>query len=183
VRPAAARPTPAQPEPPIPAPPVRPSRPRLGLTGIAAVVVLCVCAVLAAVLEVLLVPLYVGSALVPITLLLAALTMVGIPFLIYDLARSLALAGLPVLLWAVTIIVLSSSRPEGDVLLPGGGGVQIVSYALLLGGVAVGVTTLIVLASGPSWLRRRDYRAVLNSTERAALNSTALNSTGRPAGR
>jgi hypothetical protein len=117
--------------------------PALAITGL----VLCgLTAVLAGLVEVLLSPLYVGRWLFPITLLLAVGTNVALPLIARDLVDSTVAATLPVVLWLITVLVLSLPRPEGDVLLSGGGGQQWVSYGLVLIGGAAGAITIALTA-------------------------------------
>ena len=101
---------------------------------------------LAGLVEVLLSPLYVGRWLFPITLLLAVGTNVALPVIARDLVDSTMAATLPVILWLITVLVLSLPRPEGDVLLPGGGALQWVSYGLVLIGGAAGAITIALTA-------------------------------------
>lgn len=117
--------------------------PALAIAGL----VLCgLTAVLAGLVEVLLSPLYVGRWLFPITLLLAVGTNVALPVIARDLVDSTVAATLPVILWLITVLVLSLPRPEGDVLLPGGGTLQWVSYGLVLIGGAAGAITIALTA-------------------------------------
>ena len=117
--------------------------PALAIAGL----VLCgLTAVLAGLVEVLLSPLYVGRWLFPITLLLAVGTNVALPVTARDLVDSTVAATLPVILWLITVLVLSLPRPEGDVLLPGGGALQWVSYGLVLIGGAAGAITIALTA-------------------------------------
>jgi Family of unknown function (DUF6113) len=112
-------------------------------------------AMLAALIEVLLTPLYVGRWLFPITLVLAIGTNIALPVLARQLVDSTFAAIVPVILWLLTVLVLSLPRPEGDVLLPGGSGAQQwVSYGLLLVGGTAGAITVALTTrrprSGPS---------------------------------
>jgi hypothetical protein len=116
----------------------------------AGVLVVCGCAVLAGLLELFLVPLYSGSTLVPVTVLLAVASNVLLPRLSRALVPSTIAAVLPFLLWLVVIFAIGlSPRPEGDVVLPGGGGVQWVSYGVVVGGFVAGVVTVVQTASSP----------------------------------
>jgi hypothetical protein len=109
------------------------------------VVLCCVSAVLAAIIAVLLTPLYWGDVLTPAAVLLAGVTNVVLPALGRRLGGSGMYAVLPFAAWLITVLVLSVARPEGDVLLPGGGGAQPwVTYGMLLaGGVAGGLTIIV----------------------------------------
>lgn len=106
---------------------------------------LCVgSAALAALVEVCLVPLYVGAHLVPVTVLLTAATNVGLPLVVRWLGAGSFVPFLPVAAWIATVIGLSLPRPEGDVLLPGGGGQGTVGIAVLLVGAVAGIGTAAV---------------------------------------
>lgn len=119
-------------------------------TGVA---LLCLAAVLAAVLEALLVPLYIGGVIAPVAVLMAVASNVALPNLAHRLvARPLA-AGLPFAAWLVVIFGFGVvARPEGDVILPGGGPEEWVSYGVMLGGALVGTITVVLIA--PSRARR-----------------------------
>jgi hypothetical protein len=126
-----------------------PSRPTaLDWSGVA---VLCLCAALAGVLELLLVPLYAGSVIVPISVLGAVGSNIALPRLARTLVDSTVASVVPFLAWLGVVIVLGMvPRPEGDVILPGGGGaVEWVGYGVLLGGALAGTVT-VVLSSNPT---------------------------------
>jgi hypothetical protein len=115
-------------------------------TGVA---VLCGSAALAALLTLFLVPLYAGSVLVPVAVVMALASNIGLPLLARTLVATTAAAFLPFLSWLVVVILVGTvTRPEGDIVLPGGGGLQLVSYGVLLGGGLAGTVT-VVLSSGP----------------------------------
>jgi len=129
----------------LPARPPRPAREPLGALEIAGLVLCCATAVLAGIIAVLLTPLYWGSALVPLAVVLAAISNVVLPMLAVRLGRSGFAAALPFGVWLLTVIVLGISRPEGDVLLPGGNGGQLwVTYGMVLAGGVAGALTLMV---------------------------------------
>jgi hypothetical protein len=107
---------------------------------------LCLCAALAGLLEVLLVPLYAGSSLVPIAVLLAIASNIALPRMSRALIDRTGAAVLPFLSWLIVIGVIAlMPRPEGDVILPAGSvGVQLVGYGVLLGGSMAGTITVVV---------------------------------------
>ncbi len=118
-------------------------------------VVLCVlCAALAALIEVTLVPLYVGSVIVPVTLLLTAATSVALPVLarrMVDGSAAVLATFAPFVAWVVTYFVLAAQRSEGDVLLTGSGAAGVVGLVLLAVGAITGITTAAVVAfRGPA---------------------------------
>jgi hypothetical protein len=120
------------------------------------VALLCACAMLAALLALFLVPLYAGSVLVPVAVVVALASNVALPRLARALVATTAAAALPFVAWlAVVVVVGVLPRPEGDVVLPGGhGALPWVSYGVLLGGALAG--TLTVVLSGARRARRVD---------------------------
>ena len=114
----------------------------------AGVALLCACAVLAALLALFLVPLYAGSVVVPVAVVVALASNVALPRLARALVETTVATVLPFLSWLLVVIVIGvMPRPEGDVVLPGGrGALPWVSYGVLLGGALAG--TLTVALSG-----------------------------------
>ncbi len=109
------------------------------------VALLCGCAVLSGVLELFLVPLYAGSVLVPIAVVAAVASNVALPRLARALVATTAATVLPFLFWLLAVIVVGLlPRPEGDVVLPGGGALQLVAYGVLLGGALAGTVTVVM---------------------------------------
>ena len=123
--------------------PSSPPRARLDAAAWLTLVLLCASAALCAVLESLLVPLYAGSTLVPVAVLATIVTNVGLPLLARAAVPTTPAVVAPFLAWLVVVIGFGVlTRPEGDVILPGGDA-QWVSYAVLLGGALVGTITVI----------------------------------------
>lgn len=121
-----------------------------GLVEWCGVVVLSFCGALCALLEALLVPLYAGSVLVPVTIAAALLSNIALPRLARNLVPRTLAAVLPFAAWLVVIVAFGVfARPEGDVILPGGS-IQWVSYAMLLGGALAGTITVVSAAPPPS---------------------------------
>lgn len=115
------------------------SRP-LEILGVALV---CGSALLAGLFATLLTPLRVGTVLVPVSVLVAIAANVILPRLGRRLVDTTLAGALPYLCWLAAVIVLGLvPRPEGDVLLPGGGAQQWVSVGTLLAGAAAGAVTL-----------------------------------------
>jgi hypothetical protein len=105
----------------------------------------CLCAVLAAILELLLVPVYVGSVVLPVAVVLAVASNIALPRLAFGIFPRALAAAAPFVLWLVVVFVFGVfGRPEGDVILPGGSSVQLVSYGVLLGGALAGTITVVV---------------------------------------
>jgi hypothetical protein len=116
-------------------------------------VVLCAAAVLAGLLELLFVPLYLGSVLFPVSILAAVLGNALWPRLGHALVRSGAGAFLPLVAWLVPVLGLSLvGRPEGDVIVLGGNGQELTFYAVLLLGCLSGFVSAIVV-TGPGTSR------------------------------
>jgi len=117
--------------------------------AVVGVVLLCAVAVLAAALEILLVPLRVGTVMLPLSVLFAVVGNVLLARAARVFSQRMSAAVAPFVAWLVPTVVLAlAPRPEGDVLVPGSGGEQWVFYALLLGGTLTGTVTL-VLSAGP----------------------------------
>jgi len=111
--------------------------------NIAGIVACALGAVLAAIITTLLTPLYWGAAIVPLAVLLAIVANVAFPILARELGLSPIGSALPYGLWLITVIVLASARPEGDVLLPAGKGGQVwVTYGMLAAGALAGGMTV-----------------------------------------
>lgn len=116
----------------------------------------CATAVAAGILEVMLVPLYSGDQIIPITVLLGMGTMFGLPRLGIWLTGTMSGAVLPVVSWFIPTLGLTLvNRPEGDVLVPGGNAQQWVLFALIIAGAIVGFTTVVRSAAALAPLQRR----------------------------
>ena len=123
--------------------PSSPPRARLGPIAWTTLVLLGASAALCALLESLFVPLYSGSTLVPVTVLATVVTNAGLPLLARAVVPSTRAVAAPFVVWLVVVVGFGVlTRPEGDVILPGGDP-QWVSYAVLLGGALVGTITVI----------------------------------------
>jgi hypothetical protein len=119
---------------------------------------------------VVLTPLYVGRWLFPVTLLLAIVTNVALPLLARQFIDATVAATIPVVLWLLTVLVLSLPRPEGDVLLPGGSGAQQwVSYGLVLVGGTAGAITIALTARRSRLPERRPPPPAAGPSRRAPL--------------
>jgi hypothetical protein len=123
---------------------------RTDAVGILGVVLVSAVAAFAAAFEVLLVPLYAGRVLVPVAVLLAIAGNLALPRMARTLVGSTWAAAAPVVVWLVVTVALGfTSRPEGDVLLPGGGYVQWVGFGVFLGGLAAGLASIILTLPPP----------------------------------
>ena len=121
----------------------------------AGVGLVALCAALAAMLEALLVPLYIGSVVFPIAILFAILSNFALPRLARALVPSTPAAVVPFVAWLAVMIGFGLvTRPEGDVILPGGT-LQWVTYGVLFGGVLAAAVSIVMstpapLAAGPA---------------------------------
>jgi hypothetical protein len=144
----------------------------------AGVVLICLTAILAAGFEALLVPLYAGSHLFPITILLTLATNIAFPLMARTLVPSLLALVLPFISWLVMMIAFGIvPRPEGDVILPGGPP-QWVSYAVILGGALAGVITVVVASPQAALPQKPAADAVRTAPVKPAPTQTA--STRKP---
>jgi hypothetical protein len=139
-----------------PQPPARPNaagRADSTLTpaGVAGIVLLCLAAIVAAALQLFLVPLRDGTVIVPVSVLFAAVSNVVLPRLGRAFADRTGAMVAPFVAWLVPMVLLAlTARPEGDVIIPGGGNEQWVYYlALLAGGIAGMVTVAVSGARRP----------------------------------
>jgi hypothetical protein len=112
-------------------------------------VLLCLASALAGLVELSLVPLYLGSYVLPVAVPLALAGNWFLPRLARGLVDVPAVMVAVVGAWLVPIVILAlTPRPEGDVYVPAGSAVQWVFYATLFGGVVVG--TVSVVLTGPA---------------------------------
>ena len=112
--------------------------------AVLSVVVFTAVAVLGAAVEVTLVPVRVGTTVVPVSVALAVLGNIVVPVLSRRAVPRTAAAALPAMAWVATVLVLSQARPEGDVLLPGSPSALVyVTYALLGLGIVAAMVTVV----------------------------------------
>lgn len=114
------------------------------------VALLTACGLLAGLLSVTLVPLYAGGSIFPVAVLLAAVANVALPLLARGFLPTTTAAALPFLGWLAVVLAFAIvTRPEGDVLLPGGS-LQWVTYGMLLAGAVAGAGTLVLTMPVPA---------------------------------
>jgi hypothetical protein len=121
------------------------------------VTVVTLCGALAGLLETLLVPLYVGAVVLPISVVFALATNVAFPRMARSFVPSTFAALAPFFAWlAVAFFFGSVARPEGDVILATSPhALEFVTYGLLLGGALAGTATVIWLTPPPTPVRPR----------------------------
>jgi hypothetical protein len=130
-------------------------------------------AILAAAATVLLIPLRIGTVLIPVSIAFAVGANVVLPLLVRQLVQRSLAAALPVAAWFLTLAVMTVSRPEGDVLIPGGkafASLTYVFYAAAIAGIAAGVTT--VVRSEPRRTIRVVAPAAITPTKSTAKTPT-----------
>jgi len=116
----------------------------VSVVSVAGLLLVCGCAVLAAVIEVLLVPVYAGSTPIGIAVVLALVSNIVLPRMAFAAVPRALAAAAPFVLWLVVAFLFGVyGRPEGDVILPGGGSVQWVAYGVLLGGALAGTISVV----------------------------------------
>lgn len=110
----------------------------------AGVLLVALCGALSALVEALLVPLYAGTVIVPVAVVLALAGNLTLPRLAHVLVPRTAAAVAPLLAWLAVMLVFLAGRPEGDVVFPGSPtGAVWVFYGMLFGGVLAGIAAVI----------------------------------------
>jgi hypothetical protein len=115
------------------------------------VVVTCATAILAALVELFAVPLYSGATLIPLAVVAAVASNVLLPRLARALVPTTVAAVLPFAAWLIVVVVVGlMTRPEGDVVLPGGGSVQWVGLGVIFAGIVTGIATIVITLPPPT---------------------------------
>jgi hypothetical protein len=118
--------------------------------GWIAVGVLTACGALSALLESMLIPLYAGRVLVPVAVVFAFASNIALPRLARAAIARTSAAIAPFAGWLLVILVLNAfTRPEGDVIYPGGKGLQWVTYGVILGGALAGTVSIVLSVPPP----------------------------------
>jgi hypothetical protein len=107
-----------------------------------------------ALVEVFWLPLRVAGVLVPVSIVAAVVGNLLLVGLALRLTGSRLVAALPALAWAAVVIAAMTRRPEGDLVLTGGGPLGTVNLAFLLFGVTAAAFAVGRALGGPP--RRRD---------------------------
>jgi hypothetical protein len=113
-----------------------------GWVQVLSVVLFSLTAALASAITVLLVPLRIGTSVLPLSVLMALVTTIGVPVLSRRVVDHVLASVLPLIAWIATLVGLSTQRPEGDVLLPGTSPLEYVTYAVMIVGVIAGLVTV-----------------------------------------
>jgi hypothetical protein len=122
-----------------------------------------------AVVEVFWVPLRIGPVLVPVSVLAAVVGNLLLVGQAHRLSRSRVVGVLPALVWLAVALAASMPRPEGDLLLTGGGATGVVNLAFLLLGVVAAAFAVGRVLTGPR--RPRPGPGAGVSRERAGSGS------------
>jgi hypothetical protein len=127
---------------------------RLG--GGALVVVI---AVWIALVEVFWLPLRIGGVLVPLSVLAAVVANLLLPSFAVRLSGSRLVAGLTGAAWLVVVVAGMIRRPEGDLLIIGGGTAGVINLGFLLCGVLAAAFAVGRALGGPRSAVRRESAA------------------------
>jgi hypothetical protein len=111
---------------------------------------MCASAVLCALFELMYLPIYIGSVIVPVTILAAVASNLLLPWWGYRTVGRLTGAVLPVLAWLITVLALSLvTRPEGDLFITAAFHQDLAYYGLLLFGATAGFGIVVKLSTPP----------------------------------
>ena len=128
-----------------------------GRVGWAGVALVSAVGALAALLEAFLVPLYAGSIIVPVAVLLAVAGNVVLPRMARAIVPRTGASMAPLLTWLAVMLLLLFGRPEGDVVFPGAPrAAELTFYGTLFGGALAGLAAVALSVPPPS--RREDAR-------------------------
>ena len=126
-----------------------PSRVSDGLARAGSAVAVVVAAAWLALVEVFWLPLRVAGVLVPVSVVAAVVGNLMLVALALRLTGSRLLAVLPALVWVGIAVAAMIRRPEGDLILTGGGALGIVNLAFLLLGVTAAAFAVGRALAGP----------------------------------
>lgn len=129
--------------------------------------VVLVLAVWMALVEVFWLPLRVAGVLVPVSVVAAVVANLLLPRFALRLSGSRVVAGLTGVAWLVVVVAGMIRRPEGDLLITGGGATGIVNLAFLLCGVLAAAFAVGRALGGP----RPAVREPAASQDRAGSGS------------
>ena len=115
-----------------------------------------VLAVWMALVEVFWLPLRVGGLLIPVSVVAAVVANLLFPRFALRLSGSRLVAGLTGVAWLVVVVAGMIRRPEGDLLIVGGGSTGVVNLAFLLCGVLAAAFAVGRALGGPRPAVRRE---------------------------
>ena len=110
-----------------------------------------------ALVEVLWLPLRVGTVLLPVSLVAAVVGNLVLVQGVHRLSDSRVIAVLPAVTWIVVAVAASYRRPEGDLLVPAAGDLGLLGLLFLLSGVVAAAVAVGRVLAAP---RRPDDRPV-----------------------
>ena len=119
-------------------------------------VLVLVAAAWMALVEVFWLPLRVGGLLLPVSVVGAVVANLLMPRLALRLTGSKLVAGLTGVAWLVVVVAGMIRRPEGDLIITGGGATGVVNLAFLLCGVLAAAFAVGRALGGPRPRVRRD---------------------------
>ena len=125
------------------------SRPRGRLARAGTAVAVLVAATWLALVEVFWLPLRVAGVLVPVSVVAAVVGNLMLTGLALRLTGSRLVAVLPALIWGTVAVGAMVRRPEGDLILTGGGALGVVNLAFLLLGVTAAAFAVGRALAGP----------------------------------
>ena len=102
-----------------------------------------------ALVEVFWLPLRVGGVLVPVSVVAAVVANLLLPRLALRLSESRLIAALTGVAWLVVVVASMIRRPEGDLIITGGGATGVVNLAFLLIGVLAAAFAVGRALAGP----------------------------------
>jgi hypothetical protein len=119
-------------------------------------VLVVVVAVWLALVEIFWLPLRIGGVLVPVSVVAAVAANLLMPRVALRLAGSRLVAGLTGVAWLVVVVAGMIRRPEGDLIIIGGGTTGVVNLAFLLCGVLAAAFAVGRALGGPRPVVTRD---------------------------
>jgi hypothetical protein len=113
-----------------------------------------------ALVEVFWLPLRIGGVLIPVSVVAAVVGNLLMPRLALRLSGSRLVAGLTGVAWLVVVVAGMIRRPEGDLIITGGGATGVVNLAFLLCGVLAAAFAVGRALGGPPPVRRGEAARV-----------------------
>jgi hypothetical protein len=132
------------------------SRARRAAAGVLVVVV----ALWLALVEAFWLPLRIGGVLIPVSVVAAVVGNLLMPRLALRLSGSRLVAGLTGVAWLVVVVAGMIRRPEGDLIITGGGATGVVNLAFLLCGVLAAAFAVGRALGGPPPVRHGEAAPV-----------------------